>query len=216
MAPFPEVTTDRINIRSWPAPNAYIIGSLGAEQPVQAVARTEDNIWLRVRLPNDPSRTGWVSRHLLVPLDAPYFTFTQLPVGDPAEPHLKTMQRIEVLLPHDTDGALNGLLIGTSTGAPPVDIRINGELFQVPGGSLVFWRGDRLDPVTEAEQSDIFDDTSSRRRPSSWSSSILSDSVRERLANTPLTFGQFTAVAVSQPDADLGAMFDELFDATDD
>jgi hypothetical protein len=64
---------------------------------------------------------------------------------------------------------------------------------------MFFWRGDvaGLESVSASEQADAFGDVASRRRPSSWSSEVLSGSVRIQIANADVQ-ATITSVAGTQ------------------
>jgi len=209
----PDTDSARYNMRSVPAPDAYINGSFENGQVVEAVGRTEDGRWLRVKVPNDPARTGWVVRQLLLPatISPPNITFEEynawrnLPVSDPLRPYYGNMQNFEIFVTDEglEQDALNGVLIQTSPSTETVRLGINGAVFEVAGGSLFFWQAavNGLETVSTAEQEEIFDDTLARRRPSGWSSEVLSGSVRIQLAGTGSAIQQpvtVTSVAGTQ------------------
>jgi hypothetical protein len=188
--------TDRINMRRVPASDAFVNGAFGIDDVVTAVGRSDDGEWLRVQVPNDPSRTGWVRRTLLLPegINPAIITFDDynawqsLPLSNPNRPHWQTMQSVEIQLAEESQSgaALNGVLIQTTPSDEIINLEINGAVFEIAGGSMFFWRGsfNDLETVSTAEQDDVFDDTVARRRPSGWESEVLSGSVRIQLADT--------------------------------
>ncbi|PJF31994.1 MAG: hypothetical protein CUN52_02260 [Phototrophicales bacterium] len=191
----------RVNIRNLPSTNvSLIIESLIPTQQVIAVARTEDNQWVRVILPNNPYQTGWIRSDLLQVVDE-NLRVDMLKVGNPSLPHYSAMQSIDILFDEALDPtvSLNGVLIQTTPSRRPVYLEINGALFEIAGGSMFFWRGDvaGLESVSASEQADAFGDVASRRRPSSWSSEVLSGSVRIQIANADVQ-ATITSVAGTQ------------------
>ncbi|MCU0480470.1 MAG: SH3 domain-containing protein [Anaerolineae bacterium] len=191
----------RVNIRSMPSTNiSYVSGTLISTQEVVAVARTEDNAWVRVQLPDNPYQTGWVSAELLRVVDETQ-TIESLKIGNPNLPDYSAMQSIEILFDDQLDQtvSLNGVLIQTTSSQKAVYLEINGALFEIAGGSMFFWRGDvaGLENVSASEQVDAFGDVTSRRRPSSWTSEVLSGSVRIQIANADVQ-ATITSVAGTQ------------------
>jgi hypothetical protein len=191
----------RVNIRSMPSTNiSVVVGTLISTQEVIAVARTEDNLWIRVQLPDNPYQTGWVSAELLRMVDEEA-TIESLKIGNPNLPDYSAMQSIEILFDDQLDQnvSLNGVLIQTAPSQRVLYLEINGALFEIAGGSMFFWRGDvaGLESVSTSEQVDAFGDTTSRRRPSSWTSEVLSGSVRIQIANADVQ-ATITSVAGTQ------------------
>ncbi|TVR22929.1 MAG: hypothetical protein EA396_04855 [Anaerolineaceae bacterium] len=200
----PDITAERINMRERPLSDAFINGAIAVGEPVRVVGRTADGDWLRVQVPRDPSRTGWVPRTFLLPFgynpqvltNADFNAWQQLPVSDPAQPYFTNMQSIEVSFAESDRDSLNGLLIQTSPSRISINVAINGALFEVAGGSLFFWRGsfNDLEAVSDTEQADVFDDTIARRRPSGWQSEVISGTVQIRLAPSGEAIQQPTAI----------------------
>lgn len=191
----------RVNIRSMPSTNvSIVVESLVPTQEVIAIARTEDNAWVRVILPNSAYQTGWVSTDLLRVVDE-NLRVDMLKIGNPNLPDYGAMQSIDILFDDNLDSnvSLNGVLIQTSPTQRPVYLEINGALFEIAGGSMFFWRGDvaGLESVSASEQVDAFGDVTSRRRPSSWTSEVLSGSVRIQIANADVQ-ATITSVAGTQ------------------
>lgn len=209
----PESEAERFNMRYLPAPDAYINGAFDPGEVVEVVGRTEDGRWVRVKVPNDPARTGWVVRQLLLPATidpanisfAEYNAWQALPISDPLRPYYSNMQNFEIYVTQGgvEQDALNGVLIQTSPSAQTIRLGINGAVFEVAGGSLFFWQAavNGLETISSAEQEEIFDDTLARRRPSGWSSEVLSGSVRIQLVGTGSNIQQpvtVTSVAGTQ------------------
>lgn len=195
----------RLNIRSMPSTDvSYVSGTLIPTQEAIAVARTEDNLWVRVMLPDNPYQTGWVSAELLQVVDETQ-TIESLKIGNPNLPDYSAMQSIEILFDDQLDQnvSLNGVLIQTAPSQEVLYLEINGALFEIAGGSMFFWRGDvaGLESVSTSEQVDAFGDVTSRRRPSSWTSEVLSGSVRIQIANADVQ-ATITSVAGTQVEFD--------------
>lgn len=187
----PDVDSARVNMREFPFVDAFVNGAFAQGEVVRVVGRTPEGDWLRVQVPNAPQRTGWVPRTFLLPADYDpvfitdenYNAWRALPISDPLLPYFTGMQSIEIFFSEDATDALNGVLIQTTPSNITVNLQINGALFEVGGGALFFWRGsfNDLEQVSVTEQSDAFDDTIVRRRPSGWESEVLSGTVQIRL-----------------------------------
>lgn len=54
-----------VNVRARPSTDAPVLQALARDQTVTASGRLEDHSWVRVQLPDDSSRSGWVSAPLL-------------------------------------------------------------------------------------------------------------------------------------------------------
>jgi hypothetical protein len=190
-----------VNIRSMPSTNiSLVVGTLIPTQEAIAVGRTEDNQWVRVQLPDNPYLTGWVRADLIQTVDEEA-SIESLKIGNPNLPDYSTMQSIEILFDDQLDQtvSLNGVLIQTAPSQKVLYLEINGALFEIAGGSMFFWRGDvaGLESVSTSEQIDAFGETTSRRRPSSWTSEVLSGSVRIQIANADVQ-ATITSVAGTQ------------------
>ena len=177
-------TPELVNVRNFPY-SGYVVAALDPGQIVTAVARSADSTWLRVRLPGNESETGWVLADLVSSVDGT--SEDALKIGDPYKPDLGNMQSFEILLDETAAATtgLNGVLIQTAPSQDTIDLEINGIIFEVAGGSMFFWHGElgAIESVSTGEQQDVFGETTSRRRPSGWSSEVLSGSVRIQVAN---------------------------------
>ncbi len=175
------IAGQRVNIRALPQAGARILAAFDPGELVEAVSLLEDGSWIRVKLPDDPSRTGWVLASLLSRPD----DMGRLRIGDPTVPHFVSMQSLEVLV---TDGSsyaslLNGLLIIVPEGLRAFDLEINGVQYKLAPGAVVFWRADGGDT------SEVDLDASgevlliAKRRPGAWATDVLRGALRVEIRN---------------------------------
>ncbi|TVR22341.1 MAG: hypothetical protein EA396_06655 [Anaerolineaceae bacterium] len=166
-------------IRAMPDENAAVVGILPIGERIDAIERSADGLWLRVRLPDAPG-TGWIFRPLfgddLPEVDA-------LRIGNPDADYIAPMASLEILLSDDPN-SLNGVLIITPPGNYTAEIVLNDLLFSIDGGSMFFWNGDfdQLQDIQGFDQD--FSNPLNRRRPSGWSSRVLRGTIRITVPGT--------------------------------
>lgn len=165
-------TANALFIREQPQVGALMAGRLLPGASTQAVARSADGEWLRVRLPEDPTRLGWLFA-ANVQADGDLLA---LPIEDPARPHFANLQSIEVRVDPSNPNTVNGILIETAPGNEVTYLEINGVLFEIAPGTLFFWQAN-MDTLAEDDQGDS---TTAKRRPAGWFSEVLRGSIRVR------------------------------------
>ena len=165
-----------INVRIGAGTITPIVDSVQPGQQVSVVARTQDNLWLRVRKPSGGG-TGWVYAPLLTENNQS----AELPVSTSEDLFFVSMQSLEITLDETaSENVLNGVLIQTPPGDDTVLIEINDVLFRIAGGSMLFWQAN-LEDIEDINPNDAvggFGQTVSRRRLGGWSSQILQGSIR--------------------------------------
>jgi hypothetical protein len=198
-------TGGTVNIRQSPLIGSHALAALDVAESVIAIGQSEDGMWLRVLLPANPMETGWIAREFVRSVDSS-ISLDSLPITDPNRFPYGDMQSIDIYLDENVDEstALNGVLVQTSPGADVVTMRINGTIFEIEAGSLFFWRGGltALEAVSVEEQSAVFDTSTNRRLPGTWSSEVLAGTVRVRLTSNQSdefsTSGTVVSIAGSQ------------------
>lgn len=191
------IARERLNVRALPAVNSAIIHQLEVGASVEAVGRSADNSWLRVRV---DALSGWVSASLLSD-DAQR---SSLPISDPAQPYYATMQAMDVFVSDNlNDLALTQAIIISvpDSAREPRRLSINDTELEIAPGTVLLWH-------VEDTAGEIVDFNSegvvglyARRRPATFTSEVLRGVVRVVRADSVVTAIAGTAVRVEGREA---------------
>jgi hypothetical protein len=169
------LTQQRLNVRSLPSLGGVILTALDENAPVTAIARSEDNLWVRVRATD--GTIGWVSRDLL----SASSQFDSLPVNTADQTYFAPMQNLEVYVSDNvTDLTLANALIITVPENAPTALRlgINDYEMEIAPGTVIYWyAADETGEVVDFANEGVVG-LYARRRPALFTSEVLVGALR--------------------------------------
>lgn len=176
--------TVALPIRQFPFAQSPALAQVPPGATIEVLARDPFNSHGRVRLPEDPTRTGWVPLANLA-FSHPDADPQRLPVSDFNLAYYDDLQALDIYF--DAQASEQTLLYGValfnSSTEHSQSVRIHDREYTLPPDTLAFWRGADapLEIVDAVERRNVFETSFNRRLPQTLTIAGFSEQNRTRI-----------------------------------